>query len=217
VIARFDAWTFDTDRRLVTGDRDKVVHLTPKAFDLLAVLVEEAPRVVRKDELHRRLWPDAYVADATLVGLVREVRRAFLDAGHEGSLIRTSHGVGYAFTGTLEPSPSSRNGVDYWLLVAGRRVLLDRTEIVLGRDPMADVRLDAAGVSRRHARIVIGAGGASLEDLGSKNGTKLGETICAGRVALQDGDTIRLGPVSMIFRASRSGMSTVTMAEVAVD
>lgn len=209
MIARFDGWTFDADQRLISGDGDRHVHLTPKAFDLLAALIEEAPRVVKKEELHRRLWPDAFVSDATLVGLVKEIRRAFVEAGHAGPLIRTSHGVGYAFAAPLGAT-GPRSGVEYWLVVDGRRVRLEGTEIVVGRDPAADIQLDAAGVSRRHARIVIGSGGASLEDLGSKNGTSVGETSCTGRVALRDGDTIRLGPASMIFRASRGGMSTVT-------
>jgi pSer/pThr/pTyr-binding forkhead associated (FHA) protein len=73
------------------------------------------------------------------------------------------------------------------------------------------VRLDAAGVSRRHARIVLTSTGAYLEDLGSKNGTTLGGAVCAGPTLLQDGDTIRLGPVSMIFRVSDSKGSTDTV------
>ena len=210
MIARFGGWTFDSERRLITGEGRPSVHLTPKAFDLLTALVVAAPRVVTKEELHRRLWPDAFVSDVTLVGLVKEVRRAFAEAGHAGPpLIRTSHGVGYAFEGMLA-SPAPRNGVDYWLVVGGRRILLDGAVSVLGRDPTADVRLDEAGVSRRHARIVMGDSGAWIEDLGSKNGTSIGQTACAGRVVLRDGDTIRLGPVSMIFRASSGSVSTVT-------
>lgn len=210
MIARFGGWTFDSDRRLVTGEGRPSVHLTPKAFDLLTALVEAAPRVVTKEELHRRLWPDAFVSDVTLVGVVKEVRRAFGEAGHSGPpLIRTSHGVGYAFEGLL-PSPAPRSGVNYWLIVGGRRVLLEGPVCVLGRDAAADVRLDEAGVSRRHARIAMGDSGAWLEDLGSKNGTRIGQTACAGRVALRDGDTIHLGPVSIIFRASSGSMSTVT-------
>lgn len=209
MIVRFDGWTLDAGQRLITGDGGRRLHLTPKAFDLLVALIEAAPGVVKKEDLHRRLWPDAFVADATLVGLVKDVRRAFADAGHHQPLIRTSHGVGYAFEAVLEAPPRHR-GVDYWLVVDGRRVLLENTDIVLGRDPAADVRLDAAGVSRRHARIVIDAGGARIEDLGSKNGTIVRGAACVGLVALRDGDTIRLGPASVIFRVAAGGMSTVT-------
>ena len=58
---------------------DTSIHLTPKGFDLLALLVSEAPRVVPKAELHQRMWPGTFVSDATLVGLVKEVRRALHD------------------------------------------------------------------------------------------------------------------------------------------
>ena len=210
MIVRFGGWTLDSDQRLITGDDDIVVHLTPKAFDLLTVLIEAAPRVVKKDELHLRLWPGVFVSDATLAGLVKEVRHAFREPDHDLSIIRTSHGVGYAFAPAMEPLPTAA-GPDYWVIVGDRRVRLTPREAVLGRDAASDVRLDAAGVSRRHARIVMTSTGAYLEDLGSKNGTMLGGKVCAGPTPLQDGDRIRLGPVSIVFRISDSGVSTQTV------
>lgn len=54
VRARFESFTFDTDtRRLERAGAE--VHLTPKAFDLLALLIQEAPRVLAKSDLHHRL------------------------------------------------------------------------------------------------------------------------------------------------------------------
>jgi DNA-binding winged helix-turn-helix (wHTH) protein len=212
VIVRFGVWTLDSDQRLITGENDAVVHLTPKAFDLMMVLIEAAPRVVKKDELHRRLWPGVFVSDATLVGLVKEVRHAFRERDDELPIIRTSHGVGYAFAAAMEPPPRPADFPDYWVVLDDRRVRLTTTEVVIGRDSSSDVRLDAAGVSRRHARIVVTGTGACLEDLGSKNGTMLGGRVCAGPMPLRDGDTIRIGPVSMIFRVSDSKASTQTVA-----
>jgi DNA-binding winged helix-turn-helix (wHTH) protein len=55
VIVRFGTFVLDSDRRQLTRD-GVAIHLTPKAFDLLALLADEAPRVVRKTELHERLW-----------------------------------------------------------------------------------------------------------------------------------------------------------------
>ena len=49
--------------------------MTPKAFDLLTLLINAAPHVVPKAELHGRLWPNGVVTDSTLVGLVQEIRR----------------------------------------------------------------------------------------------------------------------------------------------
>jgi two-component system KDP operon response regulator KdpE len=62
-IARFGRFAFDRGTRQLTRD-DALVHLTPKAFDLLSVLIDEAPRVVPKAELHRHVWPDSFVSDA---------------------------------------------------------------------------------------------------------------------------------------------------------
>ena len=54
--------------------------------------------------------------------------------------------------------------------------------------------------------------GAVLEDLGSKNGTRIGDALVTGAVALHDGDAIHVGPVLVIYHASASGISTDTVA-----
>ena len=92
----FGSFTLDVPRRHLSRDATSI-HVTPKAFDLLALLVEQAPRVVGKGELHERLWPGTFVSDATLVGLVKELRRALDDRDAGSPIIRTVHRVGYAF------------------------------------------------------------------------------------------------------------------------
>jgi DNA-binding winged helix-turn-helix (wHTH) protein len=212
VIARFDGLTFDSARRQVLRENGESVHLTPKAFDLLALLIAEAPSVVHKSEIHDRLWPGTFVTDATLVGLVKEVRRALQDRAPGAPIIRTSHGVGYAFCGGLEkPSVSLTRSV-HWIVDADRRIPLSEGEHVIGRDPVSAVWLDFAGVSRRHARIVVHGRSAELEDLGSKNGTLIQETLVTSGTVLRDGDSIRIGPVRLTYRLSESGLSTETVA-----
>jgi DNA-binding winged helix-turn-helix (wHTH) protein len=211
VIARFGSWTFDRDRRLLTHDVEGAVHLTAKAFDLLDLLIAEAPRVVGKEEPHHRLWPGAFVSDATLVGLVRDVRRALGDGGRRSSIVTTSHGVGYAFACPLERRSSRFDAADFWVIVGPRRIRVQGHEAVIGRNAVADVPLDAAGVSRRHARITVEGGIAYLEDLGSKNGTRVGSATCTERTVLHDGDQIHVGPVTIVFRATDVGLSTETV------
>ena len=75
---QFGAFVFHADRRQLLRDGAEV-HLTPKAFDLLALLIARAPAVVPKAEIHEQLWPGTFVSDATLAGLVKEVRRALGD------------------------------------------------------------------------------------------------------------------------------------------
>jgi DNA-binding winged helix-turn-helix (wHTH) protein len=206
---QFGPFTFDSARRQLTRGGEGV-HLTPKAFDLLELLVGEAPRVVPKAELHERLWPRTFVADSTLVGLVKELRRALDDRDPHAPVIRTAHRVGYAFCGDVQGAlPHSPEG-RHWLEAGGRRFPLRAGENLLGRDPAADVWLDAGSVSRRHARILIRHTGALLEDLGSKNGTTVGDTAVAGQVTLRSGDRIRIGAILAVYRSSRAGMPTET-------
>jgi DNA-binding winged helix-turn-helix (wHTH) protein len=217
VSARFGAFRLDSDRRQLTSDAGGELHLTPKAFDLLALLVAEAPRVVRKGELHEQLWPGTFVSDATLVSLVKEIRRALDDREPGAPLIRTAHGVGYAFSGEIETIAPRRPDVSRWIVAGGRRIPLTEGENAIGRDPASAVCLDATGVSRYHARIVIGQQGAMLEDLGSKNGTTLDDKPVTGKVHLHDGDRIHVGPILVIYHASASGMSTETISHTVRD
>jgi DNA-binding winged helix-turn-helix (wHTH) protein len=78
VRARFGPFAIDSDtRQLLRAGTE--VHLSPKAFDLLCTLIESRPKVVEKETLHARIWPDTYVVDANLNVLVSEIRRAIGD------------------------------------------------------------------------------------------------------------------------------------------
>ena len=103
---RFGPCELDAARRQLLRE-GREIHLTPKAFELLTVLVDAAPRVVKKAELHDRLWPNGIVSDAMLVGLIKEIRRALDDRNKAMRLIRTVHRVGYAFAAPLR-TPARR-------------------------------------------------------------------------------------------------------------
>ena len=208
-IVQFATFLMNTESRELTSDKT-LVHLTPKAFDLLALLVSEAPRVVPKAELHERMWPGTFVSDATLVGLIKEVRRALHDE-QSGTLIRTAHRVGYACAAEVHRTTRSKLGATRWLVVGARRIALDDGVYVIGRDPGSDVWLDVAGVSRRHARLVVHQRRTTVEDLGSKNGTLLGGDPVTTPVELRDADRIGLGTAVLVFRESVTGLSTETV------
>lgn len=204
---RFGPFEFDAARRQLFRD-GRAVHLQPKAFDLLKLLIDAAPRVVPKTELHDRLWPNTVVSDATLVYFVKEIRRALADHEREAPLIRTAHRVGYAFDAPV--ARGARSGLARWLVAGERCIPLAAGEHVIGRDSQADVLLDYSTVSRRHARLVIEDAGAMLEDLGSKNGTTFGGSTLTGAVTLRDGDRFACGDVSLTYRESSAGMPTAT-------
>ena len=206
----FGRFLLDEAQHKLTCDGVEV-HLTPKAFDLLVVLATDAPRVLSKSDLHARVWPGTFVSDATLVGVIKELRRV-LDLGDEKiSSIRTVNRVGYAFARSVEREQES-GPVWHWVVVSGRHVVLKSGENRIGRDPASTVWLDSAGVSRNHARIVVTGSDATIEDLGSKNGTSVGRKPVAAKTSLIDGDVVQIGPVSLIYRSSTSGLSTEAIA-----
>jgi DNA-binding winged helix-turn-helix (wHTH) protein len=210
---RFGHFVLDLPRRQLRAGAD-VRHLTPKAFELLALLVREAPRVVSKQELHEALWPDAHVSDASLVGLIKELRRVLDDRDSAAPVVRTVHRVGYAFTPDVErsepPAAPVSVGAAYWMVFASRQVRLDQGENIVGRDPAVQVHVDDAAVSRRHARIVVTGRDVTLEDLGSKNGTVVGASRAVAVVTLRDGDRCAFGPIEAVFRAAPMDASTTT-------
>ena len=78
----FGPFIIDPEARLLRrGQAD--LHLSPKAFDLLWLLVEHRPRVIEKGELHARIWPDTHVADGSLNVLIGEIRRTLGDDARE--------------------------------------------------------------------------------------------------------------------------------------
>lgn len=210
---RFGRFEFDPVTRRVR--REGVdVHLAPKAFDLLAALLDAAPRVVAKRELHARLWPGGVVADATLVALIKQLRAALDDRDRSAPLIRTVHRVGYALDIPSAPrAPVSSAAAARWLTLGHRRLPLASGENIVGRDEAASVRLDDPMVSRRHARILVSGAGALVEDLGSKNGTFIdGQPIAAGPMPLRNGLRLAFGTVLVIYGESGDGVPTLTHA-----
>jgi DNA-binding winged helix-turn-helix (wHTH) protein len=212
VRTQFGPFTLDpSTRELLEGGR--AIHLSPKAFDVLQVLVEARPAVVPKADLHDRIWPGTFVVDANLSVLIGEIRKALGDNAQTPRYIRTAHKVGYAFCGEVAGTPPglggaaavhsvSTAGSRCWLAWNDRTLALAAGENLIGRNPECSVWVDAAGVSRRHARLQLDAerATAAIEDLGSLNGTFVNETRIDSAVTLRDGDVVHLGSVALTFR-----------------
>lgn len=197
----------DGTRQLTRGS--EVLHLSPKAFQLLALLVQARPSVVDRATLRQHLWRDTHVVDAALGNLVAEVRVAL---GNEASILRTVHGVGYAFGGDAKdlsapPQTDPLGPPRFWLVWKDRAIILAQPDSTIGRDPTCGVWIDAPGVSRRHARIRIPEpdedGTPVIEDLGSTNGTDVNGRVVSTTTTLEDGDAIALGEATLTFRAWR--------------
>jgi TolB-like protein len=91
---RFEGYTLDSARcSLRTGDR--VIELRPRAFEVLRYLVENAGRLVTKEEFIKAIWPDVVVTDESLTHCVSEARQAIGD--DRQAIIRTVPRRGYQF------------------------------------------------------------------------------------------------------------------------
>jgi len=208
---RFGDLLLDTEEHVLL-ERGVARPLSPKAFRLLALLVENRPAVLSKETIAETLWPTTFVSEGNLTVLMAEVRKALGESARARRFIRTVHGVGYAFVGgaagETEDRPPLREG--RLLRLEDLELPLRDGENVLGRDVGCAVRVDRPTVSRRHARILVSADGVVLEDLGSKNGTFLGGGRLTGPVALSEGDVIGLGSVRLVFRVRRAQPTTRT-------
>jgi pSer/pThr/pTyr-binding forkhead associated (FHA) protein len=121
--------------------------------------------------------------------------------------VRTVTRVGYACAVPVDQDSDATPGRRHWLVTEGRSFPLRQGPNAVGREPDSPVWLDDSSVSRRHACITI-ADGARIEDLGSKNGTKVNAEQVVVPVSLQDGDQVTIGKVVLLYRCSASGLST---------
>ena len=201
-------------RRLFRKSRE--VHLSPKGFELLKLLIETRPRALSKSELLDQVWPGVFVSDASLARTINQLRVALGDPARRPHIIRTVHGYGYAFVadvadGESAPAPISADKICACYIVLGHRTFpLGEGEHLVGREPDTAIRLDSPKVSRRHAKIVVSRGRATIEDLGSKNGTIVRGERIETPVGLVPGDKIQIGPFAMEFLAFSETRSTET-------
>lgn len=199
----FGGCVFEREARRLTR-AGEAVRLTPKALLLLECLLDRRPAVVAQQELRDVLWPGTFVGMNSLSQVVVELRRAIGSDGRD--LIRTAHGVGYAFDGDVEedagPGPVAPDQPRYLLRWGAVQIPLHPGENVLGRDPQCGCPIESSRVSRRHARILVRGGRAVIEDLGSKNGTHVQGRRVGGPTSLADGDVILLGREAVVFAVS---------------
>lgn len=207
----FDDWTLDGGQhRLLHSDEE--VHVSPKALQLLSLLIERAPDAISKQEIYDTLWPSTFVSDTSLPTLVLELRTALEDDARNSRYIRTVHGFGYAFAAMIQKGARTRGErARYRLLIGGNEFPLGEGATEIGRTADAAIFLDEASVSRLHARITGTGSGATLEDLGSKNGTFLNGTRVSAPAPLHDRDVIRFGNVDVVFRDAAVAEPTRTM------
>ena len=206
---------FDSAQRLVYR-QGRVIPLSPKAFQLLELLIDRRPEAVAKTEILDRLWPETFVSDASLHNVVMELRAALGDSPQATRYIRTVPRFGYAFQAAMRPIVRAAS---FGVVSTGPRLVLGEREWLLaegsnivGRDRDCAVRIDSVTLSRRHARIVVTSTETTVEDLGSKNGTLVNGAPATHAVVLNEDDELQLGSVKVTYRVRDALPSTLTRA-----
>lgn len=109
------------------------------------------------------------------------------------------------------PSP----GGSFLLVVAGdnagKLFPLNKPELLIGRSPNADIRINEKAVSHSHARIQLDNGVCMLRDLESTNGTFVNNELITGAVRLRGGDAVGIGSTTFTYLAGSEGSSDQTI------
>lgn len=209
----FDKFLFDSDQKaLLRGGVP--VHLTPRAFRLLEMLIRQRPNAVSKRDLLDHVWSGNIVDEANLKTLVLEIRHALEERGGRPEVIRTVFGFGYAFAGEAE---EEEDVVERPAMVSVRwedqSLLLPDGAHLIGRRADCPICIQAPSVSRVHARLDVERDRLRIEDLRSKNGTFVDGRRISGMVELLDRPDVRIGEVVVkIARLERGDATTQTAA-----
>lgn len=92
----FANFRLDLSEKTLLRD-DKPVPLTPKVFDTLKVLLENAGRLLEKDELMKKIWQDRFVEESNLTFNIKMLRKALGDDANNPQFIETIQRRGYRF------------------------------------------------------------------------------------------------------------------------
>jgi DNA-binding winged helix-turn-helix (wHTH) protein len=206
-VVRFGIFEVD----LETGElrrKGLKVRLQEQPFQVLRMLLERPGELVRREDLRQRLWPEVLFADFEpgLNKAVHKVRLALGDSADNPRFVETLAGRGYRFIATLE----GNGRVPFRVTWDGHTIPLSEGCNTIGREHDSTICINLASISRRHARIHVSGEKATLEDLGSKNGTLLKGRRIHSLSPLADGDEIRVGSVRLLFEGGSGRSATET-------
>lgn len=146
---QFGDFTLDVTERVLLRE-GRAVALTPKAFDVLAALAARPGRLVTKDELLKKVWPDAFVEESNLAYHVFALRRALGDTAEDHRYIETVPKRGYRFVGKVREATEANSGPD------------EAADLALGGSN------DHPGSSHQSPLVVLSAGGVEELTQGSE-------------------------------------------------
>jgi DNA-binding winged helix-turn-helix (wHTH) protein len=167
-------------------------------MDVLVCLAELQGRLATKQHLIDTVWRTEYVSDNALTHVIAELRSELGDDAEHPAYIETIPRRGYRVIApvTLPEADGTSPPADtplFKLESDQGEISLVEGENLIGRAPDAAIRIDNSEVSRRHAIITVDGTTATLEDLGSKNGTFLRGRRLDAPARLANADEIRIG------------------------
>src|SRR5262249_24530470 len=193
-------FTLDDDRRQLL-DGTEPVHLSPKAYDVLRLLLQRRPSAVAKNDIHDVVWPGTFVTDVTMATVMSELRAALGDPADRSRFIRTVRGFGIR----LRVRSSRCRSAD-----RRRRALLGDVGRASSTATSRRQRVGSRTSRRVMAGLAVGIAPprthrsrqrrCDAHDLGSKNGTFLNGERLRCPTELVDGDEICMGTVTLVFR-----------------
>src|SRR5215467_15571082 len=107
----FEDYSVDWHRRELRRG-GSLQHVEPQVFDLLLFLIDNRERVVSREDLLASVWRGRNVSESTLSSRINAARHAVGDTGEQQRLIRTFHGRGLRFVGTIQETEEHATSVD---------------------------------------------------------------------------------------------------------
>ena len=145
----FGPFRLDSEQRLLLRDQQPI-PLSPKAFDLLLVLVQRSGQLVLKDDLMQTLWPDTFVEESNLGQHVFQLRKALGETAQDSSYIVTIPGRGYRFAQKVQVVDEEEADK---LVVESH----SRTRMVIEEEDAPSARLALAPGKMQFRKVVAGA------------------------------------------------------------
>lgn len=147
----FGPFRIDPREHLLSRD-GAPIDITPKAFDMLMVLIRNSGHLLLKEELLKTLWPDSFVEEVNLSQNVSALRRALGDTAQESRYIATVPGKGYRFVAevrTVQPGGEAEDA-----LVVEQH---SQSEIMIEQTRPHHIRWIVAGILILAAGVALGA------------------------------------------------------------
>ena len=211
---RLGAWLVEPSLDRISRD-GHLVKLRPRAMDVLVHLALAAGKLASKQDLIDTVWQTEFVSEHALTQVIAELRAALGDDARNPSFIENIPRRGYRLVADVTAvaasvSPGREVSLPFKLLGTDGDVPLSQGPNIVGRTGDADICIDRTEVSRCHARIMIAGTTATIEDLGSKNGTYLNGERLQQPALLANGDEIWIGRSVARFRFLVEGEPTQT-------